>query len=380
MIIPGLAVVVASLAIGLQQMQDSSNVRVAPEQGDAEAQFQLGDTNGDEVPRNDAEAKNWYRKAARLGSVDAEDVLATLEVVKWYRLAAEQGDAEAQFQLGKMYANGDGVARDDAEAVKWYRKAAEQGDAGAQFVLGEMYTKGQGVPRNNTEAAKWFKKSNEQPTREGRTSYHREKIMTVDEALARLKSANIAFNTPDRARVGTSFVVEAKLSTQLTREVLKIFIEENGKIEAARLKVSNRMIATLAGGSSFDVSPSGPQEQWVSEVEPTGWLWQVNPKTAGNNQVLILSLDALININGKDDRRTINTFKRRIDVDVGWPETVGEWLDLIKKTGENISWIWVTVLIPVGGSIWAWAKRRRWISEPRAPGTAPPSERRPQNE
>ena len=215
MIIPGLAVVVASLAIGLQQMQDSSNVRVAPEQGDAEAQFQLGDTNGDEVPRNDAEAKNWYRKAARLGSVDAEDVLATLEMVKWYRLAAEQGDAEAQFQLGKMYANGDGVARDDAEAVKWYRKAAEQGDAGAQFVLGEMYTKGQGVPRNNTEAAKWFKKSNEQPTREGRTSYHREKIMTVDEALARLKSANIAFNTPDRARVGTSFVVEAKLSTQL---------------------------------------------------------------------------------------------------------------------------------------------------------------------
>jgi hypothetical protein len=31
-------------------------------------------------------------------------------------------------------------------------------------------------------------------------------------------------------------------------------------------------------------------------------------------------------------------FKRRISVDVGWPETVGEWLELIKKPGENVSW------------------------------------------
>ena len=48
------------------------------------------------------------------------------EAVKWYRKAAEQGDAEAQFNLGLMYADGEGVPKDYAEAVKWYRKAAEQ--------------------------------------------------------------------------------------------------------------------------------------------------------------------------------------------------------------------------------------------------------------
>ena len=40
---------------------------------------------------------------------------------------AEQGDAFAQFSLGIMYDNGEGVPQDYAEAVKWYRLAAEQG-------------------------------------------------------------------------------------------------------------------------------------------------------------------------------------------------------------------------------------------------------------
>ena len=41
-------------------------------------------------------------------------------------LAAEQGNAEAQFDLGNCYCKGEGVEQDKAEAVKWYRKAAEQ--------------------------------------------------------------------------------------------------------------------------------------------------------------------------------------------------------------------------------------------------------------
>ena len=63
------------------------------------------------------------------------------EAVKWYRLAAEQGDAVAQYNLGVMYDNGQGVPQDYAEAVKWYRLAAEQGYAHAQRNLGVMYDK-----------------------------------------------------------------------------------------------------------------------------------------------------------------------------------------------------------------------------------------------
>ncbi|MDR1826866.1 MAG: sel1 repeat family protein, partial [Methylobacteriaceae bacterium] len=41
--------------------------------------------------------------------------------------AAEQGDADAQNNLGVLYLNGLGVARNDADAVMWFGMAAEQG-------------------------------------------------------------------------------------------------------------------------------------------------------------------------------------------------------------------------------------------------------------
>jgi hypothetical protein len=53
------------------------------------------------------------------------------EAAKWYRRAAEQGRANAQYNLGRMYATGQGVPKDEAEMVKWWRAAAEQGHAAA---------------------------------------------------------------------------------------------------------------------------------------------------------------------------------------------------------------------------------------------------------
>ena len=44
-----------------------------------------------------------------------------------FRPFANQGYAAAQFNLGIMYDEGQGVPQDYAEALKWYRKAAEQG-------------------------------------------------------------------------------------------------------------------------------------------------------------------------------------------------------------------------------------------------------------
>ena len=73
-----------------------------------------------------------------------------------FRLAAEQGHASAQYNLGVMYANGEGVPEDDAEAVRWYRMAAEQSHAGAQFNLGVMYAIGSGVLKDATLAHIWL--------------------------------------------------------------------------------------------------------------------------------------------------------------------------------------------------------------------------------
>ena len=60
---------------------------------------------------------------------------------EWQPLA-KQGQAAAQYHLGLLYANGQGVPKDDAQARQWYEKAANQGHALAQVNLGGLYDYG----------------------------------------------------------------------------------------------------------------------------------------------------------------------------------------------------------------------------------------------
>ena len=69
---------------------------------------------------------------------------------------AEQGDASAQYNLGQMYYEGQGVPQNYKEAVKWYRLAAEQGNASAQSNLAGNYYQGLGVPKDYVSAHMWI--------------------------------------------------------------------------------------------------------------------------------------------------------------------------------------------------------------------------------
>jgi len=109
------------------------DLRQRAEQGDANAQFELGFkyAHGQGVSRDDQEA------------------------AKLYRLSAEQGNAAAQYRLGLMYHEGLGIPQDYQEALRWFRLAADQGHAGSQDFIGNMYVLGQGVPRDYVLAHMW---------------------------------------------------------------------------------------------------------------------------------------------------------------------------------------------------------------------------------
>ena len=119
---------------------DSGDTRARAEQGDADAQFDLGVSYGS----------------------SAGELLDFTQSAQWYRKAAEQNHSLAQFNLGVMYAKGQGVSQDDAEAARWIRKAADRGDAGAQFNLGMRYHRASMGPgrvdaaESRVEAFKWF--------------------------------------------------------------------------------------------------------------------------------------------------------------------------------------------------------------------------------
>ena len=171
------------------------------DQGHAGAQYNLGlmYASGEGVPEDDAEA------------------------VRWFRLAADQGHADAQNNLGVMYDNGEGVPEDDAEAAGWYRLAADQGLADAQNNLGWMYANGEGVLQDNVTAHMWFNIAGANGDEDGRDN--REKIewkMTpadISEAQKRARiymaSIEIALTTVTLERDARLADVEVALAAAL---------------------------------------------------------------------------------------------------------------------------------------------------------------------
>jgi len=59
---------------------------------------------------------------------------------------ADSANTHVMYRLGRMYAAGSGVARDDTEAVHWYRRAADAGNLNATTALAVAHLDGRGTP------------------------------------------------------------------------------------------------------------------------------------------------------------------------------------------------------------------------------------------
>lgn len=78
------------------------------------------------------------------------------EAYSWLIKAAKQNHAEAEYYIGEMYYNGDGLEQNIDYAVEWYIKSAQHGNRLAQNTLGLLYKKGIGVLKNYDLAKKWY--------------------------------------------------------------------------------------------------------------------------------------------------------------------------------------------------------------------------------
>ncbi len=72
-------------------------------------------------------------------------------------LAQTSEDRIAQYYLGMMHLQGQGVEQDYKQAGEWFRKASEQGLASAMYKLAELYTEGKGVPKDPEFAYVWYR-------------------------------------------------------------------------------------------------------------------------------------------------------------------------------------------------------------------------------
>jgi hypothetical protein len=179
----------------------------------------------------------------------------------------------------------------------------------------------------------------------------------VDDALKELARGNIAFNVPDAMNLGDIETIVLLVSPALPVGTLQRMIEEKGTIEGHQgIRLSETMQARLIGNG---VTPITPEEQAVSGQEPTRWEWQVRAVDQ-NVQLLHLSLNAILRIEGESVPRTVQTFRKEIRVRVTPGQRVATFLK------GNWQWLWATILFPIG--TWLWKRRQKQKAQRQAEG------------
>jgi TPR repeat protein len=158
----------------------------AAEQGHAAAQWKLGRmyAEGDGVKRNDLRAFEYFSRVANAHADDSPEspqsrfVANAFVALGHYYLegipnstikanpgraremfsyaASYFGDADAQYNLARMYLEGNGTAKDPRQAARWLDLAAKKGQYHAQAVLGHMLFKGGEVPRQAARGLMWL--------------------------------------------------------------------------------------------------------------------------------------------------------------------------------------------------------------------------------
>jgi hypothetical protein len=145
----------------------------------SEAAFMLARIHerGIGVAKDPAQAKRWYERSADFGFVPALDILGQgwlserkpVKAQTSFKEAADAGYVPAQYDLGKLYYNGDdGVPRNLQLAAAYFGAAARAGHPGALFAAGRMLDLGQGIPADQKKAAIYYKQAAVKGNRDAR--------------------------------------------------------------------------------------------------------------------------------------------------------------------------------------------------------------------
>jgi TPR repeat protein len=115
---------------------------------------------GQGVPRDYHQARDWLVKAADLNHAGAQAKLGYLytdgiaapqdldRAFEWFSQAARQGDVDGQYNLGIFYLNGWGIEQDTTMAKQYLAAASAQGDQAAEQALQQLSRVGAGQARD----------------------------------------------------------------------------------------------------------------------------------------------------------------------------------------------------------------------------------------
>ena len=137
--------------------------------GFAAGQYELSLLLQSKGEGNLAEAIDWLQKSALQGFPLAQHLYSLyceagigrepdpVEALRVCLLAAQRDYRPAVRRTASMLEQGIGSAINLEQAFSWYRRAAELGDADSAASVGRMYASGTGVEKNEKEALQWLK-------------------------------------------------------------------------------------------------------------------------------------------------------------------------------------------------------------------------------
>lgn len=98
-----------------------------------------------------------------------------------WSLGSYEGNAEAQYNLGVLYLEGQGIKTNVDQARAWFLKAANQNHVEAQYNLGHMALSGIGVEKNTEEALLWWKRAAEGGYAQAQFNYGRALYLGIED-------------------------------------------------------------------------------------------------------------------------------------------------------------------------------------------------------
>jgi TonB family protein len=147
-----------------------------------------------------------------------------------FHRAADQGYAAAQYNLGVMYQNGQGVSQAFTQGVARYRQGADQGNAEAQNNLGTMYDMGQGVPQDYAQAIAWYRKAADQGLATARGNLIRAQQRNAPKSISDWNSELVATLSRNKR-----YPTEALTNKEQGVVIVSFTVDRSGKLLNSRI-------------------------------------------------------------------------------------------------------------------------------------------------
>ena len=181
------------------------------------------------------------------------------EAAKYIRLSANQNLPAAQYYLGNLYENGEGVVKDASQArrltelaaraghriamydlaiyyiegkggvradmgaaAKWFRKAAEFGMTDAQYNLAVLYERGTGVQLDKVEAYNWYSIAGSQGDQDAAARAEQLRATLAPVAVKRANSKIAAFSPAQFNEVTNGIFRDLPWNTKVSRSDPKV--------------------------------------------------------------------------------------------------------------------------------------------------------------